>query len=47
MEEHFEGKAEAETRKRAIRTQKTIVVVMVVLAVLPLLIAWITGSLRF
>ena len=47
MEKHFEETVEAEARKRAIRTQKTIVAVMIVLAVLPLLIAWMSGSLRF
>ena len=47
MEKHFDGKTSAEARRKIVQTQRTIIVLMIIFAVLPFLLAWMSGSLRF
>lgn len=47
MEKHFDGKTSIEVRRKVVQTQRIIVVLMIIFAVLPFLLAWMSGSLRF
>jgi hypothetical protein len=47
MEKHVEGKINVDACKKAVRTQRLIIFAMMIFAVVPFLIAWMNGSLRF
>lgn len=47
MEKHFESKADAEARRKAVQAQRIIIIAMILFGVLPILFAWMSGSLRF